>query len=99
MSAFGAVLRDLFVQRLLLLAQVPRYVGVDVLEHAVQRGLGILALGVVERVLHPEENPRFVIRLDNGFSLKAVADDGEGFEPGERVRIAPGSRGARIWRE
>ena len=57
------------------------------------------SVGVVERVLHPDGEERFVIRLDNGYRLKASASGVEQFEPGERVRVVQGIRGTRIARE
>ena len=49
--------------------------------------------GVVERVAHADIGERrVVVRLDNGFALEACAD-GEGLEPGERVRILTQQQG------
>src|SRR5436309_1977208 len=45
-----AVLRDLGGELRGLLFEVPGHVGVDVFEHAAQRRLGRLLLGVLERV-------------------------------------------------
>jgi hypothetical protein len=57
--------------------------------------------GFVERVGHtwsPNGEDRVLVRLDNGFSVEACTD-GEGFEPGERVRILRRPGGPRAARE
>jgi hypothetical protein len=42
---------------------------------------------------------RFVVRLDNGFSVAAMGEGLERFEPGQRVRLLRGARGVRVLAE
>jgi len=74
---------------------LPRQDDADVSE--IERG----SRGFVERVSHsadPAGEGRVLVRLDNGFALDACAG-GEGFEPGERVRILRRPNGPRAARE
>jgi outer membrane lipoprotein SlyB len=52
--------------------------------------------GVLEHSIRPETGDELVVRLDNGRAITVVQDGMQRFEPGQRVRVLPGRRGARV---
>jgi outer membrane lipoprotein SlyB len=59
-----------------------------------QRPAGLA--GVFEHAIRPEAGDELVVRLDDGRAITVVQDGMQRFEPGQRVRVVPGRRGARV---
>ncbi|MDR3158400.1 MAG: glycine zipper 2TM domain-containing protein [Zoogloeaceae bacterium] len=61
--------------------------------------LGGIAGSAVEEAVTREQGIEITIRLDNGeYRAVVQSDDGENFQPGERVRLVKGSNATRITR-
>lgn len=54
--------------------------------------------GVFEHAIRPETGDELVVRLDDGRAITVVQNGTQRFEPGQRVRVVPGRRGARVER-
>jgi outer membrane lipoprotein SlyB len=67
--------------------------GVATILGAVGHGL---AGNAIEHNAAAQNGEEILVRLDNGATIAVVQGGPQGFEPGQRVRVLSGPRGARL---